>query len=615
MHILITGAAGMIGRKLTARLVKDGSLNGQPIDRLTLIDVVAPEKPAGFAVGAATATTADLAAPGAAEKAVADRPDVIFHLAGVVSGEAETDFEKGYRVNLDGTRALLEAIRADRRWLQAQSRFHLIDRGVRRAVSGSDRRRFPSHAAHLLWHPEGDVRTAARRLHAARHSGRRRHQAAVDRGAAGQAEQGGVRFLLRHHPRAARWPGGDPAGRRQRAALACQPALGGRLPDPRGRPDARAIGHRINLTMPGVCCTVGEQIAALRRIAGDPVAARIRRAPDELVERIVAGWPSRFDARRSVALGFKVEATFDDIIRAHIEDELGAGSPRACWHGAVILTLAAMTYIDAAVAPLRKTGQIKIHGTAAFEGMRKAGQLVARCLDMLVEHVGPGVATDKIDKLVFDYAMDHGALPATLMYRGYKKSTCTSLNHVVCHGIPGDKALKDGDIINIDVTLILDGWHGDSSRMFAIGEIPRRAERLIEVTHEAMMRGIATIRPGSTTGDIGAAIQNYVEAQHMSVVRDFCGHGLGRLFHDEPNIVHVGRPGEGIVLKPGMFFTVEPMINLGRPHVKVLSDGWTAVTRDRSLSAQFEHTVGVTDTGVEVFTFSPAGLHKPPYTR
>jgi methionyl aminopeptidase len=274
-----------------------------------------------------------------------------------------------------------------------------------------------------------------------------------------------------------------------------------------------------------------------------------------------------------------------------------------------------MTYVDAAVAPIRKTGQIKIHGPAAFEAMRKAGQLVARCLDMLTEHVGPGVPTEKIDRLVFDYAMDHGALPATLMYRGYRKSTCTSLNHVVCHGIPGDKPLKDGDIVNIDVTLILDGWHGDSSRMFTIGEIPRRAERLIEVTHEAMMRGIAAIRPGATSGDVGHAIQTYVEAQHMSVVRDFCGHGLGRLFHDEPNIVHVGRPGEGIVLKPGMFFTVEPMINLGRPHVKVLSDGWTAVTRDRSLSAQFEHTVGVTKDGVEVFTFSPAGLHKPPSKR
>jgi methionyl aminopeptidase len=272
-----------------------------------------------------------------------------------------------------------------------------------------------------------------------------------------------------------------------------------------------------------------------------------------------------------------------------------------------------MTYVDAAVAPLRKTGQIKIHGPAAFAGMRKAGQLVAKCLDMLTAHVKPGVPTQAIDRLVYDYALAHGALPATLMYRGYKKSTCTSLNHVVCHGIPADKAMREGDIVNIDVTLILDGWHGDSSRMYPIGQVPRRAERLIEVTHEAMMRGIAVIRPGATAGDIGAAIQSYVEAQHMSVVRDFCGHGLGRLFHDEPNIVHVGRPGDGVVLKAGMFFTVEPMINLGRPHVKVLSDGWTAVTRDRSLSAQFEHTVGVTDKGVEVFTFSPAGMHKPPY--
>jgi methionyl aminopeptidase len=274
-----------------------------------------------------------------------------------------------------------------------------------------------------------------------------------------------------------------------------------------------------------------------------------------------------------------------------------------------------MTYVDATLAPLRKTGQIKIHGAAAVEGMRKAGQLTARCLDMLTEHVAPGVPTATIDKLVYDFAMDHGALPATLLYRGYRRSTCTSLNHVVCHGIPNDKPMKEGDIVNIDVTLILDGWHGDSSRMYPVGEIPRRAERLIEVTHEAMMRGIAVIKPGATTGDIGHAIQAFVEAQHMSVVRDFCGHGLGRLFHDEPNIVHVGRPGEGIVLKPGMFFTVEPMINLGRPHVKVLSDGWTAVTRDRSLSAQFEHTVAVTPAGVEVFTFSPAGLDKPPYKK
>jgi methionyl aminopeptidase len=272
-----------------------------------------------------------------------------------------------------------------------------------------------------------------------------------------------------------------------------------------------------------------------------------------------------------------------------------------------------MTYVDAAAAPLRKTGQIRIHGPEGFGGMRKAGRLVAECLDLLTAEVQPGVSTDHLDRFVFEFAMDHGAWPATLMYRGYTKSTCTSINHVVCHGIPNEKPLKDGDIVNIDVTLILDGWHGDSSRMYPVGVIPRRAERLIEVTHEAMMRGIATIKPGATTGDIGAAIQSFVEAQHMSVVRDFCGHGVGRLFHDEPNIIHVGRAGEGIVLRPGMIFTVEPMINLGRPHVKVLSDGWTAVTRDRSLSAQFEHAVGVTRDGVEIFTRSSRGYERPPY--
>ncbi len=272
-----------------------------------------------------------------------------------------------------------------------------------------------------------------------------------------------------------------------------------------------------------------------------------------------------------------------------------------------------MTYVDAAHAPQRKTGQIKLHGAEAFAGMRKAGRLVAECLDMLQDEVRPGVTTNRIDDLVLDFAGSHGAWPATLMYRGYTKSTCTSINHVVCHGIPNDKPMKEGDIVNVDVTLILDGWHGDSSRMYGVGAIPRRAQRLIDVTFEAMMRGIAVIRPGATTGDIGAAIQAFVEGQHMSVVRDFCGHGLGRLFHDEPNIVHVGRPGEGIAFKPGMLFTVEPMINLGRPHVKVLADGWTAVTRDRSLSAQFEHTIGVTSTGVEIFTLSPKGLDKPPY--
>ena len=274
-----------------------------------------------------------------------------------------------------------------------------------------------------------------------------------------------------------------------------------------------------------------------------------------------------------------------------------------------------MTYVEAAQAPLRKTGQIKLHGSEDFAAMRRAGQLVAEVLDLLTEHVKPGVATEKLDRLVFEFALDHGALPATLMYRGYEKSICTSINHVVCHGIPNDKALREGDIVNIDVTLLLDGWHGDSSRMYTVGEVPRRAERLIEVTYEAMMAGIHAIRPGGTVGDIGAAIQAVVEPNHMSVVRDFCGHGVGRLFHDEPNVVHVGTAGEGAVLRPGMFFTVEPMINLGRPHVKVLSDGWTAVTRDRSLSAQFEHSVAVTETGFEIFTLSPKGLDKPPYGR
>ena len=272
-----------------------------------------------------------------------------------------------------------------------------------------------------------------------------------------------------------------------------------------------------------------------------------------------------------------------------------------------------MSNLEFARAQARDT-KIKLHGPDAFAGMQKAGQLVAEALDLLVDQVKPGVTTEALDAFVFDFAMAHGAIPAPLNYRGFPKSICTSLNHVVCHGIPGDKPLKDGDIVNVDVTLILDGWHGDSSRMYKVGNVKRAAERLIEVTHEAMMRGINAIRPGASTGDIGHAIQSYVEAQHMSVVRDFCGHGLGRLFHDEPNIVHVGRPGEGIVLRPGMFFTVEPMINLGRPHVKVLSDGWTAVTRDRSLSAQFEHTVAVTDDGVEIFTLSPKGLGQPQFS-
>jgi methionyl aminopeptidase len=271
-----------------------------------------------------------------------------------------------------------------------------------------------------------------------------------------------------------------------------------------------------------------------------------------------------------------------------------------------------MIETEMASASRRRSEDIKLHAPEDFAGMRKAGLLTAQCLDMLVEAVMPGVTTQAIDKLVFDFALAHGAYPATLMYRGYAHSCCTSINHVVCHGIPNDKPLRDGDIVNIDVTLIVDGWHGDSSRMYCVGEVPRRAARLVDVTYEALLRGLAVIRPGATTGDIGAAIQDFAEGERCSVVRDFCGHGLGRLFHDAPAILHFGRRGEGAVLKPGMFFTVEPMINLGRPQVKVLSDGWTAVTRDRSLSAQFEHAVGVTETGAEIFTLSPRKLDKPP---
>src|SRR3954470_23827338 len=242
--------------------------------------------------------------------------------------------------------------------------------------------------------------------------------------------------------------------------------------------------------------------------------------------------------------------------------------------------MASMSNLEFARAQGRDT-KIRLHGPDAFAGMQKAGQLVAKALDLLVDEVEPGATTEALDAFVFDFALAHGAIPAPLNYRGFPKSICTSLNHVVCHGIPGPRALKEGDILNIDVTFIVDGWHGDSSRMYGVGKISRKAERLIEVTHELIMRGIAPVKPGATTGDIGHAIQSYVEPQQMSVVRDFCGHGLGRMFHDEPNIIHIGRPGEGVPVKAGMSFTIEPMINLGKPHVKILSDGWTAVTRDR----------------------------------
>ncbi len=270
-------------------------------------------------------------------------------------------------------------------------------------------------------------------------------------------------------------------------------------------------------------------------------------------------------------------------------------------------------YIDAVDAPERATASVKLHGPEGFEGMRKAGRLAAAALDALVPHVRPGVTTNALDRIAHDFARANGAIPATVFYRGYSKSLCTSINHVVCHGIPNDKPLRDGDIVNVDVTLIVDGWHGDTSRMFCVGDVPVKARRLVDVTYEAMMRGIATIKPGATLGDLGAAIQEFAEGQRFSVVRDFCGHGLGRVFHDAPNVVHYGRRGQGLVFKPGMFFTVEPMINSGRHEVKLLSDGWTAVTRDKSLSAQFEHSVGVTEDGVEIFTLSPAGLHAPPY--
>ena len=260
-----------------------------------------------------------------------------------------------------------------------------------------------------------------------------------------------------------------------------------------------------------------------------------------------------------------------------------------------------------------RDGTIKLHGPEAFEGMRRAGRLAAEILDALVPMVQPGVTSAALDDVVRQMTLDGGAVPATLGYRGYAHSCCVSANAVVCHGIPSDKPLKDGDIVNIDVTPLLNGWHGDSSRMYLVGDVPLKARRLVEVTYECLMIGIEKAKPGARLGDIGAAIQRHAEANRYGVVREFCGHGLGRLFHDSPEVVHVGHPGTGPELKPGMFFTIEPMINLGKPGVKMLDDGWTAVTRDRSLSAQFEHSIGITETGCEIFTLSPKGLHQPPY--
>jgi methionyl aminopeptidase len=260
-----------------------------------------------------------------------------------------------------------------------------------------------------------------------------------------------------------------------------------------------------------------------------------------------------------------------------------------------------------------RSGAIKLHGPEGFEGMRRAGRAAAEVLDSLVPQVVPGIATQAIDDIVQREMAARGGIPATLGYRGFTASCCTSINHVVCHGIPGDRLLKDGDIVNIDVTIILDGWHGDTSRMFLVGEVPIKARRLVDITYECLMLGIEQARPGNFLGDIGHAIQTYAEKNRYGVVRDFCGHGLGRLFHDAPEVVHAGRPGSGPELRPGMFFTIEPMINIGKPAVKLLEDGWTAVTRDRSLSAQFEHSVGITEDGCEIFTKSPAGMDRPPY--
>ena len=258
--------------------------------------------------------------------------------------------------------------------------------------------------------------------------------------------------------------------------------------------------------------------------------------------------------------------------------------------------------------------RITIHSAADFGAMRKAGRLAAETLDYITPYVAAGTTTERLDRLCHDFIVTRGAIPAPLNYRGFPKSICTSVNHVVCHGIPSDKKrLQDGDVLNIDVTVILDGWHGDTSRMFYVGRPKILAARLVDTTFEAMWRGIEQVRPGTTLGDVGHAIQSHAEAQGFSVVRDFCGHGLGRIFHEAPSVLHFGDPGDGVVLREGMFFTIEPMINAGRYPVKILDDGWTAVTRDRSLSAQFEHSIGVTADGYEVFTLSPRGWHRPPY--
>ena len=252
---------------------------------------------------------------------------------------------------------------------------------------------------------------------------------------------------------------------------------------------------------------------------------------------------------------------------------------------------------------------IPIHDAEGFDGMRKAGRLAAETLDFIADHVRPGISTGALDKLCETFMRDHGGVPATIGYKGYQHASCISVNHVVTHGIPSDrKILMDGDILNIDVTPLVDGWHGDSSRMFIAGNASVKARRLCDVTYQALMAGIAMVKPGNTLGDVGNAIEALAHKNRLSVVEDFCGHGVGRIFHDAPQVLHYGKPGTGVVLEPGMIFTIEPMLNAGKADVKILADGWTTVTRDQSLSAQFEHSVGVTETGVEIFTPSPKGI-------
>jgi len=248
-----------------------------------------------------------------------------------------------------------------------------------------------------------------------------------------------------------------------------------------------------------------------------------------------------------------------------------------------------------------------------FDKMRLAGNLASKTLDMITDYIKPNMATNKIDKLGYEFIRDNGGYSAPLFYRGFTKSLCTSLNHVVCHGIPSERILDDGDILNIDVTAIVEGYHGDTSRMFYVGEVPVKAKKLVDTTYHSMMNAIKILKPGIKLGDIGYEIQSHVEKNGFSVVRDFCGHGVSNVFHEQPNILHYGEKNTGLEIKQGMTFTIEPMINAGKYDVKVLNDGWTAVTKDKSLSAQFEHTIGITDVGYEIFTESVKGYNKPPY--